>query len=574
MNYVFVGSIAGAVAAVHLITMFSQQREYEIINGGNVLPGFMLISTFRVSERMLYASAVVVLAFFQIFVGLSKLITEDANKKRFEISDTGKEAVYSKLLLMGWDNGTVLPQECKEQAQSVASRARELLATTQSRGQRKYRTRLDTIVLYLRKVVGFFLYMLMQFGFYLIIVYITYQSQSIQKAASTISFMRVLAPSIVPAIVSAINSVSPFLILYLTHFERWESGQVEVNIRIFRMFLSRILNIVILGVGYALLADPYLFADEENSFIRDRVEVQFTPESFECRLDQVGDGMMSLVFTDLVLSMAILFGGNFSYYMYCKLFGVDWKKSEFDTAASMVSILYFAGLLIMTMPFAPLSMIFSPFMMALRFKWESWISFKYLSKPKKPWQVHAAGRTFTVFYLFTIVVIGVSSAFFFLGSETFAKSCDIQDDHFDICTSAVDAFDVCTIDKGSTYYKWFEDSARCSGGYPSCLCSGKLSCGPFVHDAMALDPFQNNVQQVPVLSFLWLHFISRSYGTWLLVFVLTILSQLRYNSFQVTKKAKQEKEDQYVTHVMSLQAEQKRQLKIINRLKILEGSIA
>jgi hypothetical protein len=574
MNYVFVGAIGGTFAAVHIINMLNENREEEIINGGNVLPGFMLISTFQMSERMLYASAVVVLIFFQIFVGLSKLIAEDANKKRFEISDTGKEAVYSKLLLMGWDNGTVMTQECKEQSQSIASRGRELLAATHSRGQRKYRTRLDTIMLYLRKILGSLLYVLMQLSFYIMIVYITYESQSIQAAASSISYMRVLAPSIVPAIVSGINSVSPFLILYVTRFEQWESGQVEVNIRIFRMFLSRILNIIILGVGYALLANPYLFADEENSLIRGRVEIQFTTESFQCRLDQVGDGMMSLVFTDLVLSMALLFAGNFSYHLYCRIFGVTWKKVEFDTAASMVSILYFAGLLIMTMPFTPLSMVFAPFMMALRFKWESWISFTYLSKPQKPWQVHAAGRTFTVFYLLTIVVIGVSSAFFFLGTQTFAKSCDIQDDRFDICTTSLNSVYVCEMNIDSTYYDWFNDVTRCAGGYPSCLCSGKLACGPFVGDNMALDPFENNVQDVPVLGFLWLHFISRSYGTWLLVFILIILSQLRYNSFQVTKKAKQEKEDQYVTHVMSLQAEQRRQLKIINRLKILEGGVA
>jgi hypothetical protein len=574
MNYVFVGAITCAFAAVHVVNMFNENREHEIINGGNVLPGFMLISSFQTSERMLYSSAVVVLIFFQVFVGLSKLIAEDANKKRFEISDTGKEAVYSKLLLMGWDNGSIMAQECKEQSLSIASRGRELLAATQSRGQRKYRTRLDTIILYLRKFIGSLLYILMQFSFYLMIVYITYQSQSIQEAASSISFMKVLAPSIVPAIVSGINSISPFLILYVTRFEQWESGQVEVNIRIFRMFLSRILNIIILGVGYALLANPYMFADHENSFIRDRVEIQFTPDSFKCRLDQVGDGMISLVFTDLVLSMTLLFAGNFSYYLYCRIFGVLWKKFEFDTAASMVSILYFAGLLIMTMPFTPLSMVFAPFMMALRFKWESWVSFMYLSKPKKPWQVHAAGRTFTVFYLLTIVVIGVSSAFFFLGTQTFAKSCDIQDDRFDICTTSLSSLGTCDLDTHSTFFKWFSDPARCLGGYPSCLCSGELSCGPFVNDNRALDPFESNVQDVPVLGFFWLHFISRSYGTWLLVFVLVILSQLRYNSFQVTKKAKQDKEDQYVTQVMSLQAEQRRQLKMINRLKILEGGVA
>jgi len=56
------------------------------------------------------------------------------------------------------------------------------------------------------------------------------------------------------------------------------------------------LNVVIQAVSYSLLADPFLFTtDAEVPFvglkffqIRGNVEVPFKPDSYNCRIDQVG----------------------------------------------------------------------------------------------------------------------------------------------------------------------------------------------------------------------------------------------------------------------------------------------
>ena len=571
MNFLLVGMIAVAIGVIHIINMIVNEQSGDILTGGNVLPGFMLISTFLPAERVLYATTVIVMILVLCVIGLLKLIAEDVNKKRYEITESGKEAVYSKLLLVGWDNAISSQIEAVQYSSSVAGNGRELLAATQSKGEQQARTNLDTAKLIVRRILGFSLYGAMQFACYVLIAYLTVESHAIQEKANDIGFLKFFAPSIVPAVVTAINSTTPSIIKVITLFEMWESGQTEVNLRILRMFLSRILNILVLAIAYGFLADPFMMADEDSEEIRRKVEIQFS-DGFKCRLNQTGDGMMSLVFTDLVISMLVLYGIGIGSKLIAKILGEPWVKYEFDTASTMVSVLYFAGLIVLTLPFSPLSLVFAPVMFALRFKWEAWVSSTFSSKPKKPWQVHAAGRTFTIFYLFTLVFVGVSSAFFFLGVDTFAKSCRIQDENVKLCLGDVDlTTDLCDLDPTSEYYSLYSDSDYCEGGYPYCICHGELACGPFVNEDIALNPFSKRVRQIPGLGFFWDNLILNSYGTWLLVGILVIMVNFRYNSFRVTKTAKKEKEAQYIAHISSLQAEQKRQLKIINRLRILEG---
>jgi hypothetical protein len=571
MNFLFIGAIAAAISVIHITNMLWDNRGAHVLTGGNVLPGFMLISTFAPYERVLYATTVIVMIIVLCFIGLMKLISEDVNKKRYEIKESGKEAVYSKLLLVGWDNALVTATEAAHHTGSLAGMARELLAATRCKGEQQSRTRLATAILVLRRLLGFTLYGAMQFGCYVLIAYLTVESSNIQDKANSVGFLKFFAPSIVPAVVTGINSATPAVITVITLFERWDSGQTEVNLRILRMFISRILNILVLAMAYGFLANPFLFADTDSESIRRKVEIGFS-DGFTCRLNQTGDGMTSLVFTDLVISMLVLLGIGVGSKLLARVTGDPWVKLEFDTASTMVSVLYFAGLVVLTMPYSPLSLIFAPLMLALRFKWEAWVSATYSSKPQKPWQAHAAGRTFTIFYLITLVFIGLSSAFFFLGVDTFAKSCDIQDANVKLCLGAVDPdTDLCTLDESNKYYALYSDTSYCVGGYPYCVCHGDLACGPFIDDEIALNPFAKRINEIYVVGFIWQNFIENSYGTWLLVGILVLMVNFRYNSFRVTKTAKKEKEAQYLAHIGSLQAEQKRQYKIINRLRILEG---
>ena len=400
-------------------------------------------------------------------------------------------------------------------------------------------------------------------------MYLTVESRLIQSLAGDVGYIAFLAPSIVPAAVSAINAFTPHVIKFITAFECWESGQVEVNMLIVRMWVSRILNIAILGLTYSLLADPYLMADSDSAQLRRSIEVSFSNQ-YPCRLDQAGAGVVSLIITDLITQLVFLVGLNALQKLKARILSEQWEKEEFNTAESMVGILYNAGLFVLILPYSPVSLLFAPAVLAIIFKWRAWVLFKYQAKPKRPWSFQAAGKIFTIFYLITTVATGVLSTFFFLSNTNLPKLCSIQDANVGLCDGAVDELsETCSLDSRNTYYGIFSDESLCAGGYPYCICHGQLACGPFIEDNSAIETLQQKVTAVPFVGFLFTYFVETSYGAWILVATFAILSRFRYASYRVAKTTKIERETQYLSQISSLQAEKKRQAKAINRLRIL-----
>jgi hypothetical protein len=569
MAYLLVSAVAAAVIAIHVTNIFREDRTSDLFSGGNLFPRVFRASSFSVSEKILYCLTVVAMLFTLFATGLVKLINEDAIKKRFELTETGQDASYCKLILMGWDNSVSSRAEADRFAGLLAETSLEMLVETASLGAQKRKTRLDLTLLFLRRAAGFVIYAAMQTSSYAAIVYLTVQSSQIQTLAGDVGYIAFLAPSIVPAAVSAINACTPYIVRIITSFECWESGQVEVNMLIVRMWLSRILNIAILGLTYSLLADPYLMADKDSAKLRRRIEVSFSNQ-YPCRLDQAGAGVVSLIITDLVTQLVFLVGVNALQKLQAQIFREPWEKEEFDTAESMVGILYNAGLFVLILPYSPVSLLFAPVVLAIIFKSRTWVLFKYQIKPKRPWSFQAAGKTFTIFYLITTVATGVLSTFFFLSNTNLPKLCSIQDANVGLCIDAVDLVsETCNLDSSSTFFGIFSDKSLCEGGYPYCVCHGQLACGPFIKDNSAIEILQQKISVVPFIGFLYAYFVETSYGAWILVTVLAILSRFRYASYKVAKTTKIERETQYIAQVSSLQAEKKRQAKAINRLRIL-----
>ena len=70
----------------------------------------------------------------------------------------------------------------------------------------------------------------------------------------------------------------------ITQLEMWDSRQTEVNLVLFRMYLSNTLNIFLLATTYLLLADPLLLASYPQ--LRASLELPLN-SSYTCRIDQV-----------------------------------------------------------------------------------------------------------------------------------------------------------------------------------------------------------------------------------------------------------------------------------------------
>ncbi|EGZ19256.1 hypothetical protein PHYSODRAFT_441591, partial [Phytophthora sojae] len=80
-------------------------------------------------------------------------------------------------------------------------------------------------------------------------------------------FAAIFAPyasSIVPAVVTVINAILPKLISLLTTIEKWDDVGFAIKAMVTRLYLAKILNVLIQLFSFALLLDPMLLTSTQN----------------------------------------------------------------------------------------------------------------------------------------------------------------------------------------------------------------------------------------------------------------------------------------------------------------------
>jgi hypothetical protein len=159
-----------------------------------------------------------------------------------------------------------------------------------------------------------------------------------------------------------------------------DSGQTFVNVLLFRMYLSNLLNALILALTYIALANPLLFA--EWSWLRSAVEIDVNPV-YQCRLDETADALFTLVFTNFVTNLLTVYLSPWLTYFVYRYLGMDYTKFEFDISASIVGLLNFVSLVLLCFPFSPLTIIFMPIYLAIAIYWESYSTMALYAKPKR-----------------------------------------------------------------------------------------------------------------------------------------------------------------------------------------------
>ena len=190
-----------------------------------------------------------------------------------------------------------------------------------------------------------------------------------------------------------------------------------------------------------------------------------------------------------------------------------WVKAEFSVAQQMVKLLSYLGIIFITFPFAPLSIVFVPITTFISIKWEKfWIKRLY-SKPKRPWKAHKAAFIYSVFFLTTFALVGVTICGYFMYTRTLAKSCDIQDEYVHLCLYGYlnEGDDKCTTDSSSKYYALYG-----SDNYPAVICNS--ACGPFVKVASPVDAFIEYANSSVIVEVIWwvythLYWLGNKYRT-------------------------------------------------------------
>lgn len=170
----------------------------------------------------------------------------------------------------------------------------------------------ERYVLYARRIVAFLCYLVVQASSWYVIILLTTQSSQMQaRIAAKADFLSGYVSSLVPAVVTIINSLLPTIISLLTALERWDDAGFAIKAMVTRLYLTKILNVMIQLFSYALLFDPYLLTGQlkighwltiDGARIRKNVMLEFKPSAYECRAEQVASALLTLVVTDFTVS--------------------------------------------------------------------------------------------------------------------------------------------------------------------------------------------------------------------------------------------------------------------------------
>lgn len=170
-------------------------------------------------------------------------------------------------------------------------------------------------MLYARRIVAFLCYLVVQASSWYVIILLTTQSSQIQAhIAAEADFLSGYVSSLVPAVVTIINSLLPTVISLLTALEQWDDAGFAIKAMVTRLYLAKILNVMIQLFSYALLFDPYLLTGQleighwltiDGARIRKNVMLEFKPSVYECRAEQVASALLTLVVTDFTVSKAM-----------------------------------------------------------------------------------------------------------------------------------------------------------------------------------------------------------------------------------------------------------------------------
>ena len=468
------------------------------ISGNSFLPTFMLYSSFHSDENVLYASMVsIVLLFILIFL-CQQLVEEDKQMKTLEAFESLSATPFSKNILCAWDSSLTTKVEIDDFKSDLSNRLIQQLEEFNSIGLKKMRDKYENAMIIFRRICGSILHISVTFASFVLIIYFTINSKTIANEIPTLPGLGSIGSLISPFVLQGINTAMPILLNLITNLEKWDSRETVTHIVLLRIYISSTLNSLILAFTYLLLADPFLLAS--NPTLRSQLELPIN-NNYNCRIDQVADALFSLMILTWFFRLLFIVANPFFDYILSKITGKPWVKAEFQVPEQMVKLLSYIGIIFITFPFAPLSIIFVPIGAFINFKWDKFWVKRLYSKPKRPWKTYRAALVYIFFFLMTFAILGLTISGYFMYTQTLAKSCSIQDTGVDLCRYGyLDlGSDTCTTDSNSKYYSLYGKVS-----YPATICD--TACGPFVSESFPADSIEKFTSYFYVTYIIWYDF--------------------------------------------------------------------
>ncbi|KAG7389885.1 hypothetical protein PHYPSEUDO_009399 [Phytophthora pseudosyringae] len=301
---------------LHILYLSHQPSSTNWMAYSGVIPTFLQLPGYFPDEAFVYSAILIWMEALLLLFTLRKWIAEDRMSKAVQAAENASEKPkYSRILLNAWDFSLTTQDQVGDLTKTIAEQVKLVMEEEKRAETIESRTKKQKYILYMRRFVAFVFYLAIQAASWYLIILLTTQSSQLQHQIATKAAMFApYASSIVPAVVTVINAILPKLISLLTAIEKWDDVGFAIKAMVTRLYLAKILNVLIQMFSFALLLDPLLLTSTqsilnmftfEGSAVRKNVMLEFKPENFACRAEQASAGLLTLVVTDFSVSKAM-----------------------------------------------------------------------------------------------------------------------------------------------------------------------------------------------------------------------------------------------------------------------------
>ena len=394
-------------------------------------------SSFYQGDMPLYYSLVLLLLnIVLVFISLNKWIVEDRKAKVINALQ-GNAKRFATVSLNCFDHTLHDEDDMNDLMMGNAEQFTSMLISEKIAETIKNRSFKDKAKLYSKRALLITIYLALQslaiYGIFQLIFYEAYFTDLVFSQLAITKEQQASIPiTVVPIVVSVINTIIPKIIIKLVETEAWDNKMDEVEQIVFRIFISKTINNVIQLVSYMLLSNPFFLQSRTELFpnlkwrhLRQSFAKKFDPTVYNSRMDMAGNSIFNIMVTEFVMHKIFLVLFPAIAWVMGKKNKKAMKKTAFNIELKMIGLLYYTQICLISLPLYPLAGVIMFITLYINFKSEKNVMFWSNTKPKGGGGGGGSLSFFLKFFLMSSI-INVFYSTFLLTYSTFPKQCELQ----------------------------------------------------------------------------------------------------------------------------------------------------
>jgi len=391
---------------------------------------FVYYSSFSPSDGALYTGVLSASVVTCVISTARKYVAERRQAQWIEVYGLGSDRMrFARAVLNGWDMGVDGQQALGEAQSAFADRLRLLVDEEQRADRIDRRGAAERAALRFRRLVGISVSVAYLVLAWAIIIALQLNGRAIsQWLSSSVTGGALLADFAVPVAVSAVNVALPVLTMWVTHFERWDYPATTLRLQVFRLYLGKILNLLINVAGYGILVARQKATPQGVLYVPVPGSASFSVQLVEpdasrwgCAENQVGTTLLLFVAVEFVVDKLVSAGKALFFRFVWPVFTRrPWQREPFPIAQKVINLIYFQALLWLCMPYFPFITVVAPVMLYATFKFDAELLRVAMAKPANPWSADDIGAFFFRIYFITFGVALAWNYLFLRGEDVHA----------------------------------------------------------------------------------------------------------------------------------------------------------